>query len=54
MTTVYRTCVDLSEMSPSALFAALLVVFPLPVVFVASGLGMFVFAGISRYVPRGM
>ena len=55
MTTVYRTYVDVSELLPSALFALLLVLFPLKAVFIATGLAMFGFAAVAlRHVPRGL
>jgi len=54
MTTVYRTYVDLSELLPSLVFAMLLVLYPLPVVFIASGIAMFGFAVVASHVPRGM
>ena len=54
MTTVHRTYVDLSELVPSALFAALLLVFPFTAVFIATGLAMFGFAMVAGYLPRRM
>jgi hypothetical protein len=56
MTTVFRTYIDLSDLLPSGLFAVLL---SLPgtdmrVVFIASGLWMFVTALIATRLPQRM
>lgn len=54
MTMVYSTYSDASSVVPSAAYSALLTVFPLTSIFVATGIAMFAFARVSRHVPRGM
>jgi len=54
MTTVYITWRDISNLATPALGALVLSFLPLPWVFVAIGLLMFVFAWFTRWVPRGM
>ena len=54
MTTVFRTYIDISDLLPTAIFALLLLVFEIEIVFVAGGLAMFGFALLARHVPRGM
>jgi len=54
MTTVFRTYIDLSELLPGAIFAALLSFFDLRAVFVAMGIWMLAVALIARKLPRGM
>lgn len=52
MTTVFATYRDVAQLVPPGLFALLLKVFTLPVVFVAGGIGMLVIAYYARYLPR--
>ncbi|MDA0952443.1 MAG: hypothetical protein O3A38_07380 [Proteobacteria bacterium] len=54
MTMVYSTYSDASSVVPSAAYSALLTIFPLTSIFVATGAAMFAFARVSRHVPRGM
>ena len=54
MTMVYSTYSDASSVIPSAVYSALLSLFPLISVFLATGAAMFGFAWASRHVPRGM
>lgn len=53
MTAVYATYRDAAELGPPGVFALLLMVFKLPVVFLAGGLGVLAIAGLSRKLhPR--
>jgi MFS family permease len=56
MTTVFRTYIDLSDLVPSGIFAALLSLpgTDLRAVFIASGIWMLVTAFIAMRLPRGM
>ena len=54
MATVYRTYMDLADLSTSGALALLLTFFELPTVFLASALGAFTLAGVARYLPRRM
>jgi hypothetical protein len=54
MATVYRTYMDLADLSTSGALALLLTFFELPTVFLASALSAFALAGIARYLPRRM
>ena len=52
MTSVYATYRESARLSMPALYSVLLLVFPLPAVFVASGGLMFLLAHYARYLPR--
>lgn len=52
MTSVFRTYIEMSQLLPAAIFAGLLIVFPLGSVFVALGVLMIGTAGIATYLPR--
>lgn len=53
MTAVYSTYRDAAELGPPGAFALLLMVFKLPVVFLAGGMGLLALAGLSRKLhPR--
>ncbi len=53
MTAVYSTYRDAAELGPPGVFALLLMVFKLPVVFLAGGMGVLALAGLSRKLhPR--
>lgn len=53
MTAVYSTYRDAGELLPQGVFSVLLRAFELPAVFVATGLGLLAFAGLSRRIhPR--
>lgn len=52
MTTVFTTYRDVAQLAPPGVFAVLLKVFELPVIFVAGGLGMLTLAYYARYLPR--
>ncbi len=52
MTSVYSTYREASRLSMPATYSLLLLVFPLPAVFFASGAFMLGLAGISRYIPH--
>ena len=54
MTGVYFTHRDTAQLAAPGLFAGLLLVVELPVVFAAAGIWMFLCAGLSRYIPRRM
>jgi len=54
MTGVFTTYRQISQFAPPGFFALLLRVFELPAVFVASGIGMLILAGFTRYLPRRM
>ncbi len=54
MTTVYATYRDASRFSFPALYSLLLLVFPLPVVFLASGSVMLVLSQCARKLPRSL
>lgn len=54
MTTVYSTWRDLSNLATPGVAAIVLSFGPLPWVFVALGVSMFVYGWFCRYVPRGM
>jgi hypothetical protein len=53
MTTVFRTCLDTSDLLPPALFALLLSFFGLAAVFFTAGLWMLAIALAARLLPRG-
>ena len=52
MTAVYSTYRDAGELLPQAVFSVLLRAFELPAVFVASGLGLLAFGGLSLGIHR--
>ena len=52
MTGVFATYRDAAQLGPPALFAALLQVFALPSVYVASAAGLLAMAALSRFLPR--
>lgn len=52
MTPVFTTYRDAAAVAPPGAFTLLLKVFELPAVFVVSGLGMLLLAGLARYIPR--
>ena len=52
MASVFATYREIAQLGPPGIFAALLSVFALPVVFVVSGAGMMVFTVLTRYIPR--
>ena len=52
MTSVYSTYREASRLSMPAAYSLVLLVFPLPAVFLASGGIMLGLAGLSRYLPR--
>lgn len=52
MTSVFRTYIEMSQLLPAAIFAGLLMVFPLGSVFVALGALMIATAGVATYLPR--
>ncbi|MEQ8861781.1 MAG: MFS transporter [Thalassobaculum sp.] len=52
MTSVFRTYIEMSQLLPAAIFAGLLIIFPLGSVFVALGVLMIGTAGIAIYLPR--
>ena len=54
MTGVFFTHRDTAQLAAPGLFAGLLLVFELPVVFAAAGVWMLLSAGLSRYIPRRM
>jgi len=54
MTGVFTTYRQTAQFAPPGFFALLLRVFELPSVFVASGIGMLILAGFTRYLPRRM
>lgn len=54
MTPVYATYRDAAEIGPPAVFALLLKLFALPVVFVGSGVLMLGLARLARFIPRGL
>ena len=54
MSGVYLTYRDIAQLGAPGLFALLLGVFPLPVVFFAAGGWMLGAAGLCRYIPRRM
>lgn len=54
MTAVFSTYRDVGELAPPGIFAVLLALFELPVVFVASGVSMLVFARLARFIPKRM
>ena len=54
MTGVFFTHRDTAQLAAPGLFAGLLLVFELPVVFAAAGVWMLLCAGLSRYIPRRM
>lgn len=51
MTSLYTTYRDFGRIVPQGVFTALLLIFPLPAVFVCAGIGMLVGAWYSRYIP---
>jgi MFS family permease len=52
MTTVFATYRDASQLAPPGIFALLLKMFSLPVVFVAGAAGMLALAYYARFLPR--
>ena len=54
MTGVFLTYRDVGQLAPPGLFALLLKVFALPVVFAAASMWMFTSAAFSRYIPKRM
>ena len=52
MTSVYSTYREMSRLSMPGIYSLILLIFPLPAVFVASGSMMLGLAGLSRYIPR--
>ena len=54
MTGIFLTYRDASQLAPPGLFALLLKVFALPVVFFAAGTWMFASVFFCRYIPRRM
>ena len=54
MASVFRTYIDMSELLPPAVFAALLSVFGLESVFAAAGVLMLAIALVARSLPRGL
>jgi drug/metabolite transporter (DMT)-like permease len=54
MTMVFGTYRDLAGLLPTALFTALLTFFDLSAAFLATGVALFAFAALSRFIPRGM
>lgn len=54
MTGVFTTYRQMAQFAPPGFFAILLKMFELPAVFVASGIGMLILAGFTRYLPRRM
>jgi hypothetical protein len=52
MTTVYATYRDASQLAPPGIFALLLKMFSLPVVFVAGAAGMLALSYYARFLPR--
>lgn len=52
MTSVFRTYIEMSQLVPQAVYAALLTVLPVGSVFVALGVLMVATAGIAGYLPR--
>jgi hypothetical protein len=52
MTTVFTTYRDAAAVAPPGAFTLLLKVFELPVVFLVSGAGMLLLAGLARHIPR--
>ena len=52
MTSVFRTYIEMSQLLPAAIYAVLLLVFPLGAVFVALGVLMIATAGIALYLPK--
>jgi MFS family permease len=54
MTSVFRTYIEVSQLLPSALYAGVLLVAPLPAVFVVLGLVLLVTAWYARYLPRSL
>ncbi len=54
MTAVYTTYRDSARVSMPALYSVLLLIFPLPAVFFASGAIMLTLAGFAGYIPRSL
>ncbi len=54
MTMIFSTYRDMAGLLPTALFALLLSFFDLSAVFLATGLALFGFAVLARWLPRGM
>ncbi|MBM3584037.1 MAG: MFS transporter [Alphaproteobacteria bacterium] len=54
MTMVFGTYRDMAGLIPTAIFTALLSFLPLPSVFAATGIALFGFAVLARWLPRGM
>lgn len=52
MTAVFRTYIEMSQLLPAAIYAVLLIYFPLSVVFIALGLQLLAAAWLSTYLPR--
>ena len=54
MTTVYATYRDMSRLSLQSLYSLLLLVFPLSIVFLASGSVMVILSQCARNLPRSL
>jgi MFS family permease len=54
MAGVYRTYVEISDLSSSAIFAVLLSFFDIPAIFIANALTLFGAALLCRYLPRSL
>jgi MFS family permease len=54
MTSVFRTYIEASQLLPSAVYAAVLLVAPLPTIFVVLGCVLFGTAWFARYLPKGL
>jgi MFS family permease len=52
MATVYGTYRDVADLVPPAIYSVILTFLPLPVLFVANGLAMLVFARLALHLPR--
>lgn len=52
MTSVFRTYIEISQLLPAAIYAVLLIYFPLTSVFITLGLLMLATAWLSTYLPR--
>jgi hypothetical protein len=54
MTAVFRSYIEVAELSNGALYALLLSFLPLPAVFAASAALSLASAALARYLPRGL
>ncbi len=52
MTAVFITYREVAQLGPPGLFAVLLNIFSLPVVFVVSGVSMVLITSFTRYIPK--